>query len=200
MNYFEFYFLYVLIYHIHVNICIFFFKNPFECEVWRLFNKVYYFNVSRVVIAIEYPPKNQKMNFCGKKNEEFTPECQTSWNRYRGPTSRSEFSHHARRWGVVMRPRDKTSSQRPPIRILLSSQSVSLMCSAGIFRRCLRELRICFRPPRSISQDAWTSSPTSVPSSKIYTEVSAGYDLETEICCQVCSPESTERHCALWCE
>lgn len=33
MNYFEFYFLYVLIYHIHVNICIFFFKNPFECEV-----------------------------------------------------------------------------------------------------------------------------------------------------------------------
>lgn len=85
MNYFEFYFLYVLIYHIHVNICIFF------------FNKVYYFNVSRVVIAIEYPPKNQKMNFCGEKNEEFTPECQTSWNRYRGPTSRSEFSHHARR-------------------------------------------------------------------------------------------------------
>lgn len=70
----------------------------YTCKYMHIFfNKVYYFNVSRVVIAIEYPPKNQKMNFCGKKNEEFTPECQTSWNRYRGPTSRYEFSHHARR-------------------------------------------------------------------------------------------------------
>lgn len=36
-----------------------FFKNLFECEVWRLFNKVYYFNVLRVVIVIEYLLKNE---------------------------------------------------------------------------------------------------------------------------------------------
>lgn len=35
-----------------------FLKNLFECEVWRLFNKVYYFNVLRVVIVIEYLLKN----------------------------------------------------------------------------------------------------------------------------------------------
>lgn len=33
MNYFEFYFLYVLIYHIHGKYMHIFFKNPFECEV-----------------------------------------------------------------------------------------------------------------------------------------------------------------------
>lgn len=61
-----------------------------------LFIKVYYFNVSEIAISIKYIPKTCKRIFEGG-NEEFTPECQTSWNRYRGPTSRSEFSHPAPR-------------------------------------------------------------------------------------------------------
>lgn len=51
----------------------------------------------KIAIAIKYRPKTCKNFGKGEGGEEFTPECQTSWNKYRGPTSRSEFSHHAPR-------------------------------------------------------------------------------------------------------
>lgn len=46
----------------------------YTCKYMHIFfNKVYYFNVSRVVIAIEYPPKKQKMNFCGENMRNSPP-------------------------------------------------------------------------------------------------------------------------------